>query len=800
MQVITKIKNKLGHGTWYPFYNSFYEKVPLSSRMILLESRSGTSLESNILAVIKELSTEPYRSFRLILSVRRGMTERIKKKLQYHGLRADKIVQTGSVAYYYYLSRAGYLVNDTTFPGRFIKKDGQIYLNTWHGTPLKKMGRDNKAEIVVMGNVMRNLLCADYLVFPNQYMEEKMSDAYMLRELFRGTVIHEGYPRNDVFRNPEKGRSLKAAQGFAEKRVIAYLPTFRGKYDQVEETGFIRSVKECLRIWEKGLDEQELLLVKLHPFVCAQIDFGCYSRVRAFPEEWDTNEGLNACDALITDYSSVMYDYVNSGRQVIVYAYDLEKYSAGRGLYEDVTEYPFRFARTPKQVLDALHQPWKEVPGEFLEKYATWEDGKAASRICRQVFLGKACCRLEHFTGDGRENILIYGGNLAQNGITTALCAMLRELDLTKYHYFLSFRSDYLREFPERLGCIPDQVGVFPLASELNADILTVAACFVWLKFGKENRWIRNRIEKAYRREWKKHFGNCRFRSVIHYNGYETYVTSLLKEADCPRTIWVHNDMEQEIRTKQNQNPYLLRDAYRSYDHVVAVSEDILDSIYDISGRKDNVQVISNLLEYQKILIRAEQKVAFDSDTVSNVTLKELDRILGSSGEKFINIGRFSPEKGHRRLITAFDRYWKKHKDSYLIIIGGYGPLYKDIVKYAKSKNACSHIFLLMRVSNPMPILKKCDLFLLSSYYEGLGLVLLEADTLGIPVAACDVPGPRSFLKKHGGMLVENSVEGLVQAMEQYHCGNRKVMHADYEALNRESLKKCEMLLDGTGV
>lgn len=103
-------------------------------------------------------------------------------------------MRTGSVAYYHALSRAGYLVNDTSFPGRFIKKEGQIYLNTWHGTPLKKMGRDNRPEMVTMGNVQRNLLDSDYLVFPNQFMEEKMSGAYMLDSLYRRNRSSRGLP------------------------------------------------------------------------------------------------------------------------------------------------------------------------------------------------------------------------------------------------------------------------------------------------------------------------------------------------------------------------------------------------------------------------------------------------------------------------------------------------------------------------------------------------------------------------------------------------------------------------------
>lgn len=110
-------------------------------------------------------------------------------------------------SYYRMLSKAGFLINDSTFPGRFIKKDGQIYLNVWHGTPLKCMGRDNLEERYSMGNVMRNLLMSDYLLFSNVFMEEKMRGAYMLDNLYQGQFIHECYPRNEIFFHPDKGEA-----------------------------------------------------------------------------------------------------------------------------------------------------------------------------------------------------------------------------------------------------------------------------------------------------------------------------------------------------------------------------------------------------------------------------------------------------------------------------------------------------------------------------------------------------------------------------------------------------------------
>ena len=164
-----KVIRKLKSGTWYPFYNTFYEKVPIDRREILLASRSGISLESNILAIFTELSRPEYRKFRKVLAVQKSSREQIEKKLAHYHISVDKIVHMSTPDYYYHLAKAGYLINDTTFPGRYIKKKGQVYLNVWHGTPLKRMGQDNEEERYDMGNIMRNLLMSDYLVFPNLF-------------------------------------------------------------------------------------------------------------------------------------------------------------------------------------------------------------------------------------------------------------------------------------------------------------------------------------------------------------------------------------------------------------------------------------------------------------------------------------------------------------------------------------------------------------------------------------------------------------------------------------------------------
>lgn len=791
---ISKVKKKLKSGAWYPFYNTFYEKVPVDKKEILLVSRSGLALESNILAILKELNQPEYKEFSKVLAVQKNKKEQIQKKLERYGISVDKFVYTREPSYYYHLAKAGWLINDTTFPGRYIKKDGQTYLNVWHGTPLKRMGQDNPEERYDTGNVMRNLLQSDYLVFPNLYMEEKMSGAYNLKELYQGTVLHEGYPRNCIFFHPEQGTKLKELLGYADTQLSIYMPTFRGTSSSVQEEDYVNQIKDYLNRIDMLLHENQIMLVKLHPFVQSQLTLDSYRHIRLFPEGYDTYEVLNACDVLITDYSSVMYDFAVTGRRILLFAYDLEYYQGSRGMYEDISDYPFPLVRTPEELVKELNTDSGHPDDAFLQKYCTFEQVNAARNICHHVLLGEKICKSTSMPGTKKKKVLLYAGSLRPNGITTAFYSMLSQLDPSRCEYYISYRSPSLKEHPERLRPVSEGYHFYPLATEMNLDILTSIAQLIYLRWGITGLGIGKRLDRAYKREWQKHFGCVSFDHVVHYDGYENYMIALLKTAPCTRTIWAHSDMEKWMAEKHNPSRPLLQNAYASYDHVVPVGEDVKESAEHIGGHPEKVLVISNFMDYRRIQELGKLPVSFDSETECTVSLNKLQEILKSSDRKFINVGRFSPEKGHERLIRAFDRFWTNHPDTWLIIIGSHGEHYKHTCDLADSVRSSSHIILIKYMSNPFPVVKACDFFLLSSYYEGLGLVILEADVFGVPTASCDISGPHSFIRQYGGTLLPNSEDGLVQGMEMFVEGKIHTMHVDYEKRNQDILSKCEKL------
>ena len=138
---------------------------------------------------------------------------------------------------------------------------------------------------------------------------------------------------------------------------------------------------------------------------------------------------------------------------------------------------------------------------------------------------------------------------------------------------------------------------------------------------------------------------------------------ALFEQAPCTRTIWVHNDMEREIQAKGIQACHFFVMLMQHMTMLFRSARNIRPAVERIGGRTDNVQVIANYMDVENIRSRAELPLTFDPETQSNVSLRKLQKILDCSGTKFINIGRYAPEKGQERLIRAFDTFWHSIRD-----------------------------------------------------------------------------------------------------------------------------------------
>lgn len=794
---LKKLKSKIITQIKQMYYLHYYYKGKIIDNYILIESKQGEDLAGNMFYSLKEI-VENHKDYKVFLPVTQKSRKNIEKMLKNYNLENVQIINHNSLEYYKILGTAKYLFNDTTFPKVFTKKEGQIYINTWHGTPLKKMGKDVLNRRYAIGNVKRNFMFADYLVYPNDEMKDKMLSAYGLKNLYKGTILNAGYPRNAIFFNRESEKELRKKLKLENKQVFVYMPTWRGVMTKRKQDEQLGEIINLMRYIDENLNDNQILYVKMHVLVQKALKFGDFKHIKGFPTGVETYEMLNVADTLITDYSSVFFDYANTGKKVVLYTYDEEEYIRTRGFYYTLDELPFPKTYTPDELVKELNSPKNYDDTEFRKKFCTYDNIEAPKALIDYLLDGKESnyVKPEQLKKDNRDNVLIYCSTLGLNGMTSSLISLMNVIDLNKENIIFSFRQKALAYYPMRLTKLPDNTDVFPIATGYIYSFKEAIADVLFYNLNINTRFVKKYIDRMYKREVKRLFGNAKFDKVIHFTGYEKKITGLFERFDAKRAIFVHNDMVSEIKTKGNQHYKTLKEAYNKYDRVVAVSEDIVEPIKKISGRDDNIVIVNNAHDYKTILKKSEMDIEYSNTTVSNVSKKVLEKLLNTDYTKFINIARFSPEKGQKRLIDAFEKFYNKNPKSLLIIIGGYGKLYESLHEYIKHLNCRYNVILIRSIDNPFPILKRCDLFILSSFYEALGLVLLEADTCGIPCFSTDVRGPRGFMKEHNGRLVENSEEGILKGMNEFMEGKIKPMNFDAEKYNQKVKEQYEKIFE----
>jgi len=802
---IERWTKKIGNGMLLRLRYPHYLNKPIKEHAILLENQQGKAMDGNIYALLCELAKQQeYAEYTLYLTCLKENKKKFKKQLKQLGMEKVNLVVRNSIPYNKILATAKYLINDTSFVFHFVKREEQVYLNTWHGTPLKTLGKSVKAEAHTIGNVQKNLLAADYLLFPNEFTMQHMVEDHMLENIATGKAWMTGYPRNEVFLQSEMRDRIRKRYGLEEKTVYAFLPTWRGVVGGVSKNAQVNELMTYLAGLDAGLPEDYVLYVKLHAFNGEEMDLGQFSHIRLFPEDCETYTFLSATDGLITDYSSVFFDYALTRNKIILFTYDEEEYEASRGFYMPLSSLPFPQAKRVDELLALMLEEKNYDEKEFLKEYCSYDRPDAAKAICRKLLLGEdAGIETRRLPDNGKRNVVIFGGALYNNGITTSLFNLLSQVDKEKTNYTVLYKMEDVKKHPDVLENFPKEVHLLGFSNGLSLGFWDFLLYKVWTKRGLvPYRLIEKITDKIASRDSRRLFAGCRMDKMIHFSGYSNDMTTIFRGAPCNRTIYVHNDMEKEIRERRLVRTEVMARAYQEYDSVAVVTEDIMGPAERIAkklparvAKTAEFSVAKNMINYQRVLDMAEQEMALDIRTKMNVSMERLQEILASKSVKFINIGRFSPEKGHDRLLDAFDKIHKENPDTYLIIVGGRGALYDETLQRAQALDSYDHIVIILYLPNPFVLLKKCDYFIFSSRYEGFGLVLAEADILGVRCVSTDIPGPRTFMKKYGGTLVEDSEQGVYDGMKL--CLDGKItntLSVDYEEYNKEAVAEFERI------
>ena len=583
-----------------------YYHMKIDEHAIYVESRDGNDFTGNILRIVEEISSGDYGDYKIHVFAKKDVHEKIERLSKSYNLNIHRITSREAVATMF-LERAKYIFTDSGIRPKYVKREGQIFTDTWHGTPLKVMGRRNRPEEHRTANVQHPFLSADYLLYPNDFMKEKMLEGYMIENLYPGTILNEGYPRNSVFFDDERREEMKSLLNLQGKDVFVYMPTFRGTLLTRKDQEQKDIIEEYLSEIDARLNDNQVLLVKLHVFNRKNIDFAEFKHIMDFPRDYETYDVLNVADCLITDYSSVFFDFANTGRKIIIFNYDEDEYMADRETYFPLSNLPFPKVQNVDDLIDELNSPKEYDDGEFVRKFCTYDNPNAAQNLCRRIFNGEKTSKEERIENN-RKNVLVFGGGLYNNGITSSLLNLLYSIDKEKSNIFISFRQfdDYMNENHLHVfDVFPDYVEFFGLRSMINPTILEKFAYHRFRRTKNPSKHLKY-IKRMFERELKRYYPNMPFDAVINFDGYGYDQTLLFAYADAKNSIWVHNDMLQEIRTRSNQNFNTLKEAYNNYDNVLVVSEDLIEPTSKISGKKDNIKVIHNIV-YPRIICAVRQ-------------------------------------------------------------------------------------------------------------------------------------------------------------------------------------------------
>jgi CDP-glycerol glycerophosphotransferase len=368
-------------------YKGFLKIFSVNNKIIFFESSVGRNYSSNPKYVYEEI-------------VRKGLDKEFKCVwcLEDTTLKIPgnvKKVKRARLSYLYYLARAKIWVCDTRQPSFLVKRPETTYIQLWHGTPLKKLAMDldvlSMSEGLELSEYKRlfkeNTLTWDYLISQSDYTTEKFRSCFD----FKNSILETGFPRNDLlFRNNNENsiNSIKKKYGIpGDKKIILYAPTWRD--DEFYENGIYKFSSEMdFDLLQKELSDTHVMMVKLHYLVKDSLD---WSKYQGFVYEcnhlWDIQELYLVSDILITDYSSVMFDYALLRRPMMIYAQDYHNYKKNlRGFYFDIfEEFPGPIAENTNDLVKSIksYNPelYKEKYMEFLNKFTCFDDGNASEKI-----------------------------------------------------------------------------------------------------------------------------------------------------------------------------------------------------------------------------------------------------------------------------------------------------------------------------------------------------------------------------------------------------------------------------------
>ena len=411
-----------------------YYDLPVQEKTVLL-CGLGRNINGSLKYLLDELNhSSRFEGFRIYVRTTAEQTDAsVNDHIKEYGWTRTETVPK---KYDMMMETCRYLLTESWFPYQYIKRPEQTLINIWHGTPLKRLGAlINGDKCHVNAQIQKNFLSSDYLMYPNDFTKDVMYRSYQISNILPAKALMMGYPRTAGILKVTDDEKKKLRSELAPEggRIYAYMPTFR---EYMDDDDFIDMISPMLEYLDEKLSDSEILYVNLHHYRHRNncLDLDGFRHIRKFPLSLDTYQVLSVTDVLISDYSSIFFDYLITGNKVILYIPDLDTYNENQGLNLDIRRLPLDLAHSKEELLEELRNSDKaqddDLSGdkEDLSSFYRYDSVDNPEKLCGLFLDDESGLELSPAPSSGRPAVLLYTDGFISKPETD----VIRDLALNK--------------------------------------------------------------------------------------------------------------------------------------------------------------------------------------------------------------------------------------------------------------------------------------------------------------------------------------------------------------------------------
>lgn len=518
-------------------FASYYNTISVNDKWIFYESMGGMRMMDNPYAIFKQVYQDKrFDDYIHVWSIATYATipEEYKEK--------DNIlfVTRNTHAYMQALSKAKFIVCNSVLPEFFVPKPDQKYLNTWHGIAYKGIGRSELSPLGPMGTIY-NMLEATHILTPCDFMTQKQLFGFSMRGVYSGQMAEIGYPRIDTTINTSAKNKARIRQNLGidpSKKVVLYAPTWRGnmRTRKFDTDTLVRDLKALAGVDANVIFMGHHLMLK-HT---KGIDFG---DLIIPPSSINTNELLSVVDVLITDYSSIFFDFLVTERPIIHYVYDYDEYERERGLGLDICELPGVIVRNNTELissvekfLESSYTPTRQYIAA-CERFCPHDNGKVSERTVEWFFMDNSKA-VDVVRKIPKTSIVFWAGALNKTEHALKYLEKVRKQVKKDDKIVVLVVARSVVKRPEIMKIIRSFDLSVTIIARGDESMVATSAEKVARRLMEHGMrgwgrvpFVRRAYSRLYQREYRRVFGGARFDEIILYERCSRFWKELVKYA-----------------------------------------------------------------------------------------------------------------------------------------------------------------------------------------------------------------------------------------------------------------------------